>query len=322
MKTLHRKSVVAIFAVLWCAQFLLWTQPPPASKEPVATALNQYSKQSTTRIAAFIRIPKTGSTSLLKFLYNYSEMKTYDAHLSSATLASQSQRQHALINCFYGYNVNATTANVTIKRPSCGHATYGDLNKMWNETLSSSNHDNSTVQMFTIVREPFERLRSLFYFMRKFVNTTQWCLKCGTEEQYDQVRVGDFKAWLELVHREKRAPPLQYEFLSRNVSKAIRMIQGEPPRVLILLNECFEVSLRLLEQQYSLQPEAVKGFVDSKSVSNRNDGYNRDASETRLRQLAKQWFADEYKFYDTAVEQFQRHLSGFDAFALRDRCSL
>ena len=319
MKSLHRKSVIVLLAVLLCLQFILRAQPrlcqiqSTPSDEPVAPPLQSNKK----KIASFIRIPKTGSTSLLKFLDHYSGMRTYDTFLPSAAL---SQLDHNVINCFYGKQDSPMLSSNETNKPSCGHVTYKDLTMTWNETKAFT---KAKLHIFTIIREPFAALQSLFYYMHHFVNTTRWCSECGSKPQYDQVVAGDFEAWMTLLYHETNAPPFQYQFLDRNVTKAIEMVQGKSPQVTVYLNECFEASLRIMDKQYAFPSGAVDAFVNSANFKS-NVGQKEKESETRLRDLAKQWFIEEYKFYDAAVTQFQRQLwsSGLDPSRLRNRCVL
>ena len=168
------------------------------------------------------------------------------------------------------------------------------------------------IETFTMVRDPFDRMRSLFYYVRKFVNTTQWWKNFFTETHYEMVRSGDFSQWMkELAINRTKSPvcTLQFEYLDDNVDTAIFMLGSS--NITVFLKECFEVSLRLMEVKYALRRGAVDAFLDSNS--NLNKGAYEDTPESgrlaELRQQSKLYFPNEYKFYDAAVEQF-KHLMG------------
>lgn len=89
----------------------------------------------------------------------------------------------------------------------------------------------------------------------------------NTPAQYEQVRQGNFGAWLHLVFAEKHIPlGSQYSYFANTVDKAISIITGDSPNVTILLNECFETSLRLLEHNVALKTGAADEFSQSVGV--------------------------------------------------------
>jgi hypothetical protein len=162
-----------------------------------------------------------------------------------------------------------------------------------------------------MVREPFDRLRSFFYYMRLSVNSTQWGKPANTKRMYAQVESGNFSHWLELLWSQYNVLDMQYEYLSRNATTAIEMMENGT--VDVYVNECFDTSLRYMAQRYHMGP--VEDFLQNSTVvqSNANkDAYaNRFKQEQllKLRENAKVWFPDEYRFYNAAVRQFQRKVA-------------
>jgi hypothetical protein len=115
--------------------------------------------------------------------------------------------------------------------------------------------------------------------------------------------------------------------LTADVDKAIELITGDSPNVTVLVNECFEASLRLLAEKVSLQDDAVDSFVKSEDyVLNVSEKRKYNATElaalNRLRELSKRELSDEYKFYNAAVQQFKRQISLLGDARLRTDCDL
>jgi len=171
---------------------------------------------------AFIRIPKTGSTTMLRFLDDKSGLHSLDRILPSSYVEeaykiydSKNNGGHPF-KCIYGEVpeelTNSSRSAVVAaaaaarkssgKEPDCTHSNYHILEKTWNSTVpqlwnTTTSYalippDELSLLQFTLVREPFERLRSLFFYMNKFTNNSRWCEHCGTKEQYEMVEVGDF----------------------------------------------------------------------------------------------------------------------------------
>lgn len=225
-----------------------------------------------------------------------------------------SDRRLGMYSCMF---VNTSAFNGTLHRernnPQCAHANHGELLSAFAGSLSDvRNSSNATVipplQTFTVVREPFHRLRSFFYYMRLSVNGSQWGRPSFTEDQYKQVVNGDFPRWLELLWKQKSPFDMQYEYLDRNATTAIEMMENGTVHVYV--NECFEASLRLMTERYGFGD--VDAILKDSIVIQANTNKNRYASLytkeelAKLHENAKLWFADEYRFYESAVLQFQR----------------
>jgi len=309
---------------LWCLNTFI--APAPAFsleglERTEAEPFDQHHKRSGDSLA-FIRIPKTGSTSLLTFLYHYAGKKLWSTALSRDYWEERDDREREVLKCImYGGSLRGMT---NVSRPyvceeeeraecyNCAHATYAELKSEWNALLVNYDRIDASWEPFTIVREPFDRLRSYYYFCRKYVNTTQWHRNQHSEAQYERVISGNFKGWLELVYIEGKRPQLQFEYLHHNIDEAIALVKSS--EVMVLVNECFEASLRLMEEKYALSRYAVDTFLQAKDYHTRNDKRvyeNEDEAHKLelLRKKAKEWFADEYRFYDAALEQFEYELS-------------
>jgi hypothetical protein len=106
---------------------------------------------------------------------------------------------------------------------------------------------------------------------------------------------------------------LQYRYIAKNIDHAIALIQGDSPRVYVLIHEYFEESLRFMEAKFSLQLGATDTFLQSNHYHSRNNQakYRKKidtALLTKLHKKYEEWWPEEYRFYNAAVSQFQRHL--------------
>jgi hypothetical protein len=101
----------------------------------------------------------------------------------------------------------------------------------------------------------------------------------------------------------------QFEFVDANVDKAVAMLGSS--NITVFVNECFEASLRLMEDYYNLRPGAADAFI--KTTQKLNAGAYDETSEknqlTELREWTKSYFPNEYKFYGAVVQQFKQQLS-------------
>lgn len=242
------------------------------------------------------------------------------------------------MHCMFGRIPRSVHVN---KDRQCPHIDYHALRSTWEklpmmDRSSSSSSRHYSFKAFTIVREPFDQLRSYFYFVRKRMlkdsdskrnaNDGGYPTAKFTREQYKHLVSGDFASWLQVLHVQDQEGKLlirPYQFLDRqNVDKAIALIEGDSPDVIVLINECYETSLRLLETIRPFPaPRAIDTFLQSGRIGRENQDYDKDEA-TPLREKAKIWFADDYKFYNAAVKQFRKFLSDNKLAINQTICSL
>jgi len=109
--------------------------------------------------------------------------------------------------------------------------------------------------------------------------------------------------------------PFQYRYIHFDIEEAMKYVtQG---RVLVLVNECYEASLLLLQQKMSdfFPDVSHQDVVDFASSHQDNRGTYEGKDETvlflqDLRAKAQMWFANDFLFYHHAVAQFRTELEG------------
>jgi len=268
----------------------------------------------------FLRIPKTGSTSLLRFFQEYSGMASLDQLLLPE---KRSNLPPGLLPCSFGMTSSFRNDNVSKGNGHvCGHIAYSGMIKNWFRAIDvwiDQEFDlrpnvkflNVSMETLTIVRNPFDRLRSYFDYCHGLVEREVW-KTVHTEAQYAKVREGDFASWIELVYRENHIPSnAQFRYLDDNVDQAIALISGDSPNVTVLVNECFEASLLFMERKFGLAN--VGRFLSTPKVrSNVSVRRNVTTDLVYLREQSKLHLVDEYKFYNAAVKQFEKQVSSID----------
>jgi hypothetical protein len=183
----------------------------------------------------------------------------------------------------------------------------------------------AALHLFTLVREPTERFVSFFHYWRNIY--PHW-KGLATPEEHDRMLDGDLIGFLKLQSQILRPMTVnsafQYLYLSDSLSEAISMVRDSPVRVVALVHECFDVSLRLLADLFPdlLDPEDVKTYLARQG----NGTSQRVASAARfpppselvrpvqpyrldeVRNQSEGWLTGDYLFYRAAVEQFRRWL--------------
>jgi hypothetical protein len=133
-------------------------------------------------------------------------------------------------------------------------------------------------------------------------------------EQVSLMDKGDLWGWMESLHRigsNDPSLPYQMHFFDETLEDALALIKGHKPRILTLVQECFEASLLLLQERFPrfISPRVTQ-YIRSHEQRNhvkRTELLN-TSSRASLRDHAKVWFSDDFVFYDAAVKQFRRHL--------------
>jgi hypothetical protein len=124
--------------------------------------------------------------------------------------------------------------------------------------------------------------------------------------------------------------PYQYRYFdNHNISNAISLIQGDAPPIVVLLQECFEESLRFMEHKFSLAEGSTDAFLKSNhhhenpTTTKGIIGINQtDDDEEKLQTVAMKYFPDDFKFYNAAVAMFQNHVASInlDLSSVRNPC--
>lgn len=134
-----------------------------------------------------------------------------------------------------------------------------------------------------------------------------------TQDQF--VKDNDREGWLRQLHIENGGRglnlPYQYKYIHEDMDVAIELIQNDAnPQAYALLTECYEVSLRLLTQNFvGFAKVDVDEFMASEDYSTNHirelDNEKPDENTlTSIHKQAKVWFADDFKFYKAAIKQF------------------
>jgi hypothetical protein len=310
-------------------------------------------------VAGFIRIPKTGSTTMARFLHIAPVLHSWLDFLSEVPLDNEGNPdRHVLkgISCVFGYA--PTTAHLGKNHEidffksndwfNCPHVPYNEMMRKWSTSLETwsppetavladniktSESVNFHFKAFTIVRDPFDRLLSLFYYMAKQHKRAAEGIKVGfltqiTDAQYDRVVANDIEGWMELLHSECAESGScallnsQYQYVDKDLDVAIDLIsvsesvegnKVEPAKVFAIVNECYDVSLRLLSEAVDgIRSDDVTRFLETNHFhANENkESYSTLTTETKsnLRAKAEEWFKEEFHFYDAVVEQYKKYL--------------
>lgn len=273
--------------------------------------------QPHTEFLAFLRISKTASTSVMNLLRN-------NLHSENAFIKKSEYMNHSdvLLHCAYASSTN--TSNNSIhwknpkeeKNPQCGHPRYTRLmNRLkvavpfLNEAMAKGPH-SFYFHPFTIVRDPFDRLVSLFYYMQSIYPA--W-------SDNKNILDDNFAGWMRNLNNKeyKRGDQdIQFEALDDDLDTAINYITGDTPEVFVLTSDCVSTSIRLLAEKKPqfFSVEKVETFLNS-SLSNANRRENRVDSKpkayfnkTRMKERHKILFPEEWHFYGVALIQFRKEL--------------
>jgi hypothetical protein len=311
----------------------------------------------TREFLGFIRITKTASSSIIRFLQGAQHLRAsnnvldydefWNAYRSSnAQVAGHPQAPACFFSRHDGDDDESLASSALPPKElgpwNCPHFSYSHLITNWSKTLQFLNsqwmvpaaaeqdHIQVKFRIFTIVRDPFDRMTSYFHFWRKIY--PDW-LPSTPSVLLTRLIGGDLPGWME--HRANATIPSldaahQYLYLSQDVNRAIRLIRSaetgttderdETPqrglRIVPLVSECFDASISLLVEMFPnvLEAGSERSFLNSKSKkSNERLEPNPDLgmvpvkeyNATRLYEQAQEWFADEFRFYDAAVQQFR-----------------
>ncbi|KAL7554669.1 hypothetical protein ACHAWF_018160 [Thalassiosira exigua] len=283
----------------------------------------------------FLRIAKSGSTALSSFLYHLPSVRILYG------LLEDDVPEMILGKCMFALPraANGTTNQTEAdgdgdddddddngpsygRKDPCVHLWYEDAAEDFAEVASEfsaavpveyglhSSDGRIRPRWFSMVRDPYERLVSLFHYSKRDH------LDHGfTSEQRKYIRTNDFEAWMRsLATDQHRFVAEQYmRFNDTDLEGALTLISGDDPTIVPLINECFEASLRLLLERFRLSEnetigrEYIAAFARYSREQRPNAGrYDRALSVNEtLRGRAMEWFGDDFEFYDHAVRQFR-----------------
>ena len=228
----------------------------------------------------------------------------------------------SLLRCAYASSTN--TCNNSIhwknpkeeKNPKCGHPRYTTLmNRLkvtvpfLNEAMAKGPH-SFYFHPFTIVRDPFDRLVSCFYYMQHIYPA--W-------SDNKNILDDNFAGWMRNLNNKEYKRwylEIQFKALDDDLDTAINYITGDTPEVFVLTSDCVSTSIRLLAEKKPqfFSVEKVETFLNS-SMSNANRRDNRVNSKpkayftkTRMKERHKILFPEEWHFYGVALIQFRKEL--------------
>ena len=174
---------------------------------------------------------------------------------------------------------------------------------------------------FSMVRDPFDRMVSFFYYMQEII--PHWSFSAKQDER---ILADDFFGWWEVLVQEEMggdilAVAYTYEAFDDDLDTAIELISGETPEILITSSDCVDMSLRLLS---ALKPqffaeERVEDFLRSPSIHSHARDMSipkKNFNRTLAREMHKEMFPEDWKFYNAALKQMKRTLMETD---LKDR---
>ncbi len=276
-----------------------------------------------TEFVGFLRVAKTASTSVMRFLLDPKD------GLYNLNSFLQTNYVQGAYGCIFASSHEDTSRRDRNVHPSCPHVPYFQLKNQWYKSLPlidvkpTNTQHRYSFHPFSMVRDPFDRMVSFFYFMQKTI--PHWSL---SEQQDEKILADDFFGWWKVLVQENMkveddtlSIPYMYEAFDYNLDAAIELISGDLPEIMITTSDCVDMSLRLLS---TLKPqffgeEKVEHFLHSAS----NHSNARDKSipakyfnRTLAREMHKAMFPEDWKFYNAALKQMKRTMMGTD---LKDR---
>jgi Sulfotransferase family len=295
---------------------------------------------TTHEFVGFIRMTKTGSTSMLNFFNRATRLQTLDKYIRLDELrqmlesAPPAAMKAVFLTppCMFGYHLAPSQTNISKALPAegyqCQHLSYHHIITQFPKmldlyTLDTAEPIRVSLDMTTVVRDPVDRYLSYFHYWRSIYPAWNTTAKPGEREALVS---GDFEEFLRLVAEHPQRglnSAFQYEYLSHNVDYSIDLVNDR--RVLPLVNECFNASVLLLADlypQFFSVNETLHFLQTSASLTNSRSKIAPDPKILIRKGLepvkafdldlvkarARQWLEGDYRFYEASTAVFVRHL--------------
>lgn len=266
-----------------------------------------------TEFLGFLRISKTASTSVMEFLDGLYSLNSF----LRTEIYDTNKKQ--VYECMYA-SIQEDTSRSDRNFGDCPHPKYKFLKNQWYKSLplldvepTNTQHRYYYFHPFSMVRDPFDRMVSFFYYVQE--NIPDWSL---SEQQDEKILADDFFGWWKVLVQENMETDFlsflyMYEAFDDDLDTAIELISGDSPEIMITSSDCVDMSLRLMS---TLKPqffakERVEDFLHSAS----NHARARDMSipkknfnRTLAREMHKEMFPEDWKFYNAALKQMKRTL--------------
>ena len=310
-----------------------------------ATASTAPTKELPARVEllGFLRVPKTGSTALL----SWAESASHHGPHYQCLLGPRNNNNHSSL---------PSTLFQKDHYLECPHRVYEKTVAFWSDELipmlaqMNNNNDNKNkekqqqgdrefgLRLFTILRDPFDRLVSYFYYARKIYPNWSWS---STTRQNALILADDLEGWMELLATEESHSfhlPYQrgalmetddWDLATQWIRPQHSQEQPSPnsrPHVFVVIQECFEASVWLLTETFPeyFDWDATRKYLEETEqqqqrtrhqTNSHGERHQSPHSEARnqvdlgaLRERAKAWFINDFVFYQAAKEQFQKRL--------------
>lgn len=277
---------------------------------------------------AFLRIAKTGSTTLLTFINQKTSLHGLYTQIDENT----NENHYKIGNCVFTHNVifdgrnglekNMSAKDMALLRQShdCYHSPYLRMTKEIQD-LSQELQCVFSERWVSMIRDPFDRLVSLFYFSKG----VSFNMYLYNSKQSEMIKNDDIQGWMETLTEEeyRYISEQHWQFVgwtdsNNDLEEALELIDGDQPTILTLISECFEASLRLFVEEFDIngtdtgkEVDIIQDFVTSSRFHERKRPQkytNHTYDENELRTKAKEWFHDDFEFYAKAVEQFKQKM--------------
>jgi hypothetical protein len=211
------------------------------------------------------------------------------------------------------YNESVASSASKVSSSSCPRRTrlLEQDAPMTDETYDETSDLQVSLTTVMVVRDPLDRLTSLFL---------DWKRHERTLEGHDALP-HSLEHWLETVGTEaKGLISPQFAPLSEQLKGAVSRIKGPRANTLVLLHECWDLSIRLLSARH---PTVFDAAVSNRVLRSRASASIRSNATSAAAQLggdadalddlqnkARSWFKEDYHFYDAAVARFRGLLKG------------